>query len=114
MKRAILLVVLVMAAAACNGEKFAEGKQMFRELLTLRDQLGKEFHEKVVDVNVANGAHLTVKFINSPLQSQSVAAKQERANAVAAFVAKNYPRPVKSVTTEFAANDAFTGQMPRP
>lgn len=112
MKRAILLVVLVMAAA-CNGEKFAEGKQMFRELLMLRDQLGKEFHEKVVDVNVTNGAHLTVKFVNSPLQSESAAVKQERANAVAAFVAKNYPRPVKSVTTEFAANDAFTGQMPR-
>ena len=125
MKRAVLILSVVSLSLSCDGEKFAAGRQMFRELLTLRDQLGKEFHEKVVDVNITNGEHVTVKFINSPLKSRSGTDKQQRANAVAAFVLKHYPHPVSSVTTQFvsktggggvsvAVHDSYVGQLPQP
>src|SRR5712692_5066806 len=76
---------------------------MFRDLLALRDQIMTEFHEKVVDVNIANGNHMTVKFINSPLNSRSHEEKQQRADAVAAFVAKHYKRPLSSVSIQFVS-----------
>lgn len=78
---------------------------MFRELLTLRDQIGKEFHEQVVDVSVGKDGRMTVKFINSPLSSRSSEEKQQRANAVAGFVASHYKQPVSSVSIQFVSED---------
>ena len=123
MRRTVLTLLAIAICSSCNGEKFAEGRQMFRELLVLRDQLIKEFHEKDVDVNITNGKHMTVKFINSPLKTRSQDEKQRRADAVAAFVVKNYPRPLSSVTTQFlsqtgavgvsvAVSESYTGRMP--
>lgn len=123
MKRVTLLLSILAVFVSCNGERFAEGRQMFRELLTLRDQLGKEFHEKVVDVNLRNTTHMTVKFVNSPMKARSHAEKQQRADAVAVFVRKNYPRPVQSVMTQFvsqtgggglsaATSESYVGRFP--
>ena len=97
------LAVLVAAIALCTScQKFAEGKEMFRELLTLRDQVATEFHEKVVDVNLTKANEMTVKFMNSPLQSASREAKQNRADEVAAFVASHYKHPLAKISTTFA------------
>ena len=74
---------------------------MFRELMALHDQIAMEFHEKDVDVNLVNGKYLVVKFINSPLNSRSSEEKQQRADAVAAFVAAHYKRQVQAVSTQF-------------
>lgn len=62
-RRAALLLCVLALCASC--QKFAEGRIVFRELLTLRDEIATEFKEKVVDVNIANGDRLTVKFVNS-------------------------------------------------
>jgi hypothetical protein len=93
--------ICVVVALSVSCQKFAEGRQMFQELLALRDQIMSEFHERVVDVNIANGNRLTVKFIDSPLSSHSRQEKQQRADAVAAFVARHYKRSLSSVSTQF-------------
>lgn len=115
--RAATCLLFLLISASC--QKFVEGKQMFRELLALRDQLAREFHEKVVDVNVTTDGHMTVKFINSPLRGRSRAEKQQRADAVAAFASKHYAHHLSSVTTQFvpadgsdATRESYTGQMP--
>jgi hypothetical protein len=101
---------LLVAAALClSCQKFAEGRQMFRELLVLRDQISKEFHEPAVDVSIANGNRMTVKFINSPFGSRNREEKQQRADAVAAFVAEHYPHPLSSVSIEFVRKTAGVG-----
>ena len=82
---------------------------MFRELLALRDQITTEFHEKDVDVNLVNGKHLVVKFINSPVNSRSSEEKQQRADAVAAFVAANYKRQLQAVSTQFVTRAGAGG-----
>lgn len=82
---------------------------MFRELLALRDQITTEFHEKVVDVNIGNGNRMTVKFINSPFSSRSHEEKQQRADAVAAFVAEHYKQPVSSVSIQFVSQASGAG-----
>jgi hypothetical protein len=61
-KRIVVVLGLLVLCASC--QKFAEGRQMFRDLLALRDQLATEFHEKSVDLTIGNG-QITVKFINS-------------------------------------------------
>ena len=76
---------------------------MFRELLTLRDEIAREFQEKVVDVSIGNGDRMTVKFVNSPLRSRSRDEKQQRADAVAAFVAEHYKKPVSAVAIQFVS-----------
>jgi hypothetical protein len=107
LKRTIGL--LLVAALCVSCEKFAEGRQMFQELLRLRDQLMTEFHEQVVDVNIATGDRMTVKFVNSPLLSRSREEKQQRADAVAAFVAQHYSRPMKSVSVQFVSRTGAAG-----
>ena len=99
--RVTCLLVAVALCMSCNGEKFAEGRQMFRELLTLRDEVAKEFHEKVVDVNLINGSRMKIKFINSPLNAGTRDEKQRRADEVAAFVTAHYKRPLTSVSVTF-------------
>ncbi|HEY6842553.1 MAG TPA: hypothetical protein VI391_00160 [Thermoanaerobaculia bacterium] len=68
----------------------------------MRENLAKEFHEQNIDISIA-GDRLTVKFVNSPLNSASREAKQQRADAVAAFVKTHYGRPLSSVSTEFVS-----------
>src|SRR5512137_3026637 len=97
-----LVSCFVLLALCVSCQKFAEGRQMFRELLSLRDDVVKEFHETNVDVNVMNGGRVRVVFINSPLQAQSSEEKQKRADAVAAFVTAHYKHPLKSVVTVFS------------
>jgi len=81
---------------------------MFRDLLALRDQIMTEFHEKVVDVNIANGNRMTVKFINSPFASHTREEKQERADAVATFVARHYKQPLSSISIQFVSQTGGT------
>jgi hypothetical protein len=109
---------ILLLCAAC--QKFAEGRQIFHDLLVLRDQVGKEFHEKVVDVNLSGDKRIVVKFSNSPLQGAPREAKQKRADMVAAFVMSHYEHPVSSVSTQFAvsggpvsASETFEGH-PQP
>lgn len=119
--RVTCLIVAVVLCISCNGEKFAEGRQMFRELLALRDEVAKEFHEKVVDVNLMNGDRMTIKFIDSPLNAATRDDKQRRADEVAAFVATHYKRPIKSVSVQFvskagvgvsvARSETFVGRL---
>jgi len=106
-RRVTWLLVVVGLCVSC--QKFAEGRQMFRELLALRDQITTEFHEKVVDVNIGNGNRMTVKFINSPFSSRSHEEKQQRADAVAAFVAEHYKQPVSSVSIQFVSQASGAG-----
>ena len=106
-KRLACCLTLLALSASC--QKFAEGRQMFRELLALRDQIAAEFHEKVVDVNVAGGDRMIVKFINSPLNSSSGEDKQKRADEVAAFVTSHYNHPLSSVSTQFLSRAGGVG-----
>src|SRR5882672_11177038 len=106
-KRFAWSLALVFLCASC--QKFAEGRQMFRELLTLRDQLATEFHEQVGNVNLSTNGRITISFINSPLNSRIVEEKQKRADEVAAFVAKHYNHPLTSVTTTFASQKGALG-----
>jgi hypothetical protein len=106
-KRVTWLLVIVGLCVSC--QKFGEGRQMFRELLALRDQIATEFHERVVDVNVANGNRMTVKFMNSPFSSRSHEEKQQRADAVAAFVANHYKQPLSSVSIQFVSQTGGAG-----
>src|SRR5258708_34273381 len=99
-KRFALGLALLALCVSC--QKFAEGRQMFRDLLTLREQIAKEFHESQVDIKVMNGNRMTVSFINSPLGAQSNNEKQQRADTVAAFAATHYKHPLSALTPVFA------------
>lgn len=113
-RRAALLFVVAVLSLSCqrSGEGgFTEGRQTFRELLALRDLISKEFHEPVGDVSVAD-KRLTVKFVDSPLSSRPAAEKQQRADAVAAFVLKHYNQPVSSVAIQFAdPKEIYVGRV---
>ena len=115
----LLVVVALFVSCQKSGEGggFGEGRQTFRELLALRDQISKEFHETVGDVSLAD-KRLTVKFVNSPLSSRPAEEKQQRADAVAACVLKNYKQPVSSVAIQFvsdtAEGDIYVGRPPAP
>jgi hypothetical protein len=100
-KRVGTLLGILLLCASC--QKFAEGRQMFHDILALRDQIATEFHEEVGNVTINNGNRLSVTFINSPLNSAGDDAKQKRADAVAAFVMSHYKHPVSSVVTHFAS-----------
>jgi hypothetical protein len=102
-KRAVMLLGVLALCISC--QKFAEGRQMFHDILVLRDEVGKEFNEKVVDVNISGGDKLVIKFVNSPLQTASREEKQKRADMVAAFVMSHYKHPVSSVSTQFVAKN---------
>jgi hypothetical protein len=106
-KRVWISLGILLLCASC--QKFAEGRQMFHDILKLRDGLTKEFHEQAVDVAIGGGDTLTVKFINSPLDSARREEKQKRADAVAAFVMKNYPHHLSSVSTQFVAKRGPVG-----
>jgi hypothetical protein len=100
-KRIAVFLVALLVCASC--QKFAEGRQLFRELLALRDQIATQFHEKVVDVKISTGGALTVTFVNSPLNSATREVKQKRADEVAEFVISHYKHPLPSVSTQFAS-----------
>ena len=100
-KRAMLLFLVAALCVSC--EKFAEGRLSFRELLALRDQIETEFKDKVGDVNISSNQRMTVKFIGSPLNSRTRDEKQQRADAVAAFVVARYKHPITSVSVQFAS-----------
>lgn len=100
MSRGVVSLLLV-AALCASCQKFAEGRLMFRELLALRDRIAKKFDEKVVDVSLANGNHMIVQFIDSPLMAQGREEKQKRADAVAAFVADHFSGELSSVSVQF-------------
>src|SRR5205823_5693991 len=117
-KRVSALLGILLLCASC--QKFAEGRQIFHDLLALRDQIATRFNEKVVDVNISGGDRLTVKFINSPLRSARREEKQQRADDVSAFVKSHYQHHVSVVSTQFvsksgpvAVNETFVGQ-PQP
>ena len=99
----LVVVVLFMSCQKSAEGGFGEGRQTFRELLALRDQISKEFHERVGDVSIDGDQRMTVKFINSPLSSRTPEEKQERADAVARFVLKNYKQPPSSVSIQFVS-----------
>jgi hypothetical protein len=109
-KRAAWFLVIVALSMSCqkSGEEggFVEGRLAFRELLALRDQISKEFHETVGDVSIAPDQRMTVKFVDSPLSSRTLEEKQQRADAVAAFVLKNYKQPLSSVSVQFVSGTA--------
>jgi hypothetical protein len=107
LKRWTELLMTIVLFASC--QKFAEGRQMFRELMALHDQIATEFHEKDVDVNLVNGKHLVVKFINSPINARSSEEKQQRADAVATFVAAHYKRKLQAVSTQFVTRAGAGG-----
>jgi len=120
-KRFGLGLALVGLCISC--EKFAEGRQMFRELLALRDEITKEFHESEVDITISTDNRMKVSFINSPLGSQGRDEKQKRADAVAAFAAAHYKHPLSAVTTVFvqrsrgpgmsaSSSEGFAGRLP--
>ena len=110
-KRMAWLLAILAFCTAC--EKFAEGRVTYRELLALRDQVEKEFHEQVADVTIADGSHLKIKFINSPYRLRTREQKQQRADAVAAFVMKNYKQPLASVSIQLGpAAETYVGQSP--
>ena len=106
-KRVWASLGILLLCASC--QKFAEGRQMFRDLLQLRDQIATEFQEKVVDVNVSGGDRLTVKFTNSPLDAAPREDKQRRADQVAAFVMSHYHHHLSSVSTQFVAKTGPVG-----
>src|SRR5205823_13790275 len=56
-KRVSALLGILLLCASC--QKFAEGRQIFHDLLALRDQLATRFNEKVVDVSISGGDGLT-------------------------------------------------------
>jgi hypothetical protein len=104
-----VVVALVLFTSCRKSEQgrsgqgaFIEGRQTFRGLLALRDQISKEFHENVGDVSIAN-ERMLVKFVNSPLTSRTSEERQQRADAVASFVLKNYKQPVSSVSIQFVS-----------
>jgi hypothetical protein len=122
-KRFVPALALIALCLSC--QKFAEGRQMFRELLALRDQITAEFHEKDVDVNLLNGDRMSVKFINSPLALRSRDEKQKRADDVAAFVTAHYKHPLARVMSVFvqqaggagvsvSTSEAFVGRPAAP
>ena len=92
---------LVLLALSASCQKFAEGRQMFRDMLVLRDQIAAQFHEQNVGINASTGGRITVTFTNSPLNSATGAEKQKRADEVAAFVISHYKQPVTTVSTAF-------------
>jgi hypothetical protein len=107
--------ILALLALCLSCQKFAEGRLMFRELLTLRDEITKAFHEQQVDVNLMSGDRMTVKFINSPLATQTSDVKQKRADEVAAFVTAHYKHPMAKITTVFvdgSVSQGFVGRTP--
>lgn len=113
MGRTASLLIAIALCVSCR--QVAEGRQTFRDLLVLRDRITAEFGEKNVDVTIATGNHLTVRFIDSPFGARPYAEKQERADAVAAFVAKRYKRPLSSVSLQFVSNgvrETFIGRLP--
>lgn len=112
LKNVAIVLGLAMLCASC--QKYAEGQQMFRELLVLRDQLATEFHENVVDVSRSAKGGLTVKFVNSPLNSATREAKQKRADEVATFVISHSRHPVSSVSTQFASDAGQETYLGRP
>ena len=114
-KRAALFVVVVALFVSCQksgeGGGFVEGRLAFRELLALRDQISKEFQETVGDVSITPDKRMIVKFVNSPLSSGTPEEKQQRADAVAAFVQKNCKQPVSSVSIQFVpSGDTYVGK----
>lgn len=107
LKRVAVLLVAALCVS-CKAEGFVEGRIAFRELLTLRDQIAKEFQDKVSDVSITGDGRMTVKFIGSPLSSRSREEKQQRADAVAAFVTKHYKQSVSSVSVQFVSESGGT------
>ena len=101
--------MLALAALCASCQKFAEGRQLFRELLVLRDEVTKQFHEANVDVRIMNGDRMTVTFIDSPMKARSQEEKQKRADEVATFVTAHYKHPLKSVMTVFLARSGGFG-----
>jgi hypothetical protein len=104
-----LVPALAVLALLGSCQKFAEGRQLFRDLLTLRDQVTAEYHEKGVDVTISNGDRVSIKFVNSPLGTGSKEEKQKRADDVATFVTAHYKHPLSSVTTTFVARAGGVG-----
>ena len=78
------MVVALSMSCQKSGEEggFVEGRQAFREMLALRDQISKEFRETVGDVSIAPDKRMTVKFVNSPLSSGTPEEKQQRADEI--------------------------------
>ena len=106
-RRATWLLLVVALSLSCqkSGEAgFGEGRQTFRALLALRDQISKEFQETVSDVSVSEDKRMTIKLVNSPFNARTSAEKQQRADAIADFVLKNYKQPLSSVAIQFVSD----------
>lgn len=106
-KRALWLLACLALCASCR--KFAEGQRLFRDMMTLRNQIAAQFHEPRVQVNVIGNGTVVVTFINSPLNGASAEEKQKRADEVATFVMKNCKHPVREVRTFFVAQSGGVG-----
>ena len=76
-----------------------------RDLSALQQDLAREFHHAAVNVNVNNGAYLTVVFQNSQFPSLPDSERAAFARRVAVFVRdhlRGYPR-LQSVSVGFAS-----------
>ena len=83
---AALVLLLCLLPAGCKQVVATLG-----DMSKLQAAIGKEYHEKNVNINLSNSSVLTVTFINSPLNDQSVAPRLERAQRTAQFVVTHYP-----------------------
>ena len=91
-------------------DEYAEGQLTYRELLKLRDAIEREFKDDVADVTVTSDNRMTVKFINSPFRTRTRVEKQQRADAVAEFVSRNYRQPLSSVAIQYAG-ETYVGRL---
>lgn len=102
-KRALWFPVLLVLCASCQKVG------LFRDMMALRGQIGTQFHEERVQVNVIHGDTVVVTFINSPLIGASSEDKQKRADEVAAFVMKHSRHQMREVRTFFVAKSGGIG-----
>lgn len=107
-KRVVLLFFTAVLCLSC--EEYADGQMTYRELLKLRDAIEREFKEDVADVTVTTDKRMTVKFVNSPFRLRPSAEKQQRADAVAEFVSRNYRQPLSSVAIQYAG-ETYVGRL---
>ncbi len=105
------MALLLVLGLCMSCDEFAEGQVTFRELLRLRDQIAREFREEVVDVSVTSRDQMIVQLVNSPLRSRTSGEKQQHADAVAAFVSRNFRMPLSSVSIQFVSRTGDSGSL---
>lgn len=80
--RALLPCALAATLGACAD---------LRDLMDFQRVLAEEFKGTVINVNVTNGSHLTLTFVNSPQASLEDSERAAFAKGVAELVRDRYP-----------------------